>query len=371
MKKQPSKGESKHSVLAGHNEKVKLRSRINRTGTESLFLDYSVEGKRKREFLQIHIISNPRTPEDRRKNKENLEKAKAIRNKRNLDVERMTQDYVPEYKLKTDFLDYFRRYINKYTNKDKRVIEGALKKFEEYVGQDTILAREVTEPFLRDFKQYLENKLNGETPYNYFKKLKKVIKQATKDNIFQVNPIIDIENKKTEGIKKDILTFDEIKVLASTHCGNPEIKRAFLFCCITGLRLVDVKHLRTNHISNGVLKIRQQKTDHDVIINLNNSAMKILEENPVKQGELIFSLPSNNGCNKVLGTWVKKTKIEKHITWHCARHSFGTNLLLHDSDVMTVSSLLGHKNTRETEKYLRVAEKLKEKAVNRLPDIEI
>jgi site-specific recombinase XerD len=69
--------------------------------------------------------------------------------------------------------------------------------------------------------------------------------------------------------------------------------------------------------------------------------------------------------------WCKNAKINKKITWHCARHSFATNIIFYGSDVNSASSLLGHSSLAYTQRYLRVANELKEKAVQNLPTINL
>lgn len=99
--------------------------------------------------------------------------------------------------------------------------------------------------------------------------------------------------------------------------------------------------------------------------------MKLIGEKPEKD-DPIFTLPSHTGCLKALRTWVARAGIDKHITWHCARHSFAVNLLGEcHTDIKTVASLLGHSGLKHTEKYTRAVDSLKEKAVNALPDLEI
>jgi len=88
-----------------------------------------------------------------------------------------------------------------------------------------------------------------------------------------------------------------------------------------------------------------------------------------KPDERVFSLPSHTGCLKSLREWSKKAGIEKHITWHCARHSLAVNLLDNGTDVKTVASVLGHSGLAHVDKYLRVIDERKKQAVNRLPEI--
>ena len=68
--------------------------------------------------------------------------------------------------------------------------------------------------------------------------------------------------------------------------------------------------------------------------------------------------------------WVKRAGIDKHISWHCARHSFAVNILNNGANIKTVASLLGHSGLKHTEKYTRAVDKLKEEAINSLPELK-
>ena len=124
--------------------------------------------------------------------------------------------------------------------------------------------------------------------------------------------------------------------------------------------------------SSKKMTIDQQKTGKPVIIDLNKTAQKMIGE-PQNPDDYVFELPTSNGSNKTLKAWVKRAGIDKHITWHCARHSFAVNLLTSDArpDIKTVSSTLGHSSLKHTEKYTRVVDELKKQAVNALPEYEL
>ena len=59
------------------------------------------------------------------------------------------------------------------------------------------------------------------------------------------------------------------------------------------------------------------------------------------------------------------------ISWHCARHSFAVNILNNGANIKTVASLLGHSGLKHTEKYTRAVDKLKENAINSLPELKL
>ncbi len=69
--------------------------------------------------------------------------------------------------------------------------------------------------------------------------------------------------------------------------------------------------------------------------------------------------------------WVKRAGIDKHISWHCVRHSFAVNILNNGTNIKTVTSLLGHSGLKHREKYTRTVDKLKEEAINSLPESKL
>lgn len=351
-----------------------LRKRKNNDGSTSLVLDIYHNGKRRYEFLKELKLMKPTTAIDRQVNKERIQLAEAIKNKRELQLQGEDYEITPAFK-KTgiDFIKFFEAYLTKYTKKDKRVLNGCLTKFKEFMIESNIsflTTKQVNEALVTDFKEYLEAKLHGETPANYFKKLKKVLKFGVKEGIFSKNPANELTVKRSEGIAKEILTYEEIGKLAQTPCTNEEVKRAFLFSCLTGSRFCDVINLKAKNINGNVLKFTQQKTQKAVSINLNEDALHLLKASAGgKSDTAIFKLPSHTACLKDLRVWCKNAGITKKITWHCARHSFATNIIFYGSDVNSASALLGHSSLTYTQRYVRVVDSLKEKAVQNLPKL--
>lgn len=186
-----------------------------------------------------------------------------------------------------------------------------------------------------------------------------------------------------ESLKKDILSVDEMKKLIETTYPqqNKDVRRAFIFCLYTGIRYCDVKDLRYGNVdfSNKLLTFNQKKTEgHSskswVTIPLNDGLLSLVGNPEINEdGRQIdtnlFNLPSQTMCLKSVKKWVKRAGIQKHITWHCARHSFAVNILNNGANIKTVASLLGHSGLEHTEKYTRAVDELKQKAIDSLPEL--
>ncbi len=359
---------------------VRLRGKRLANGSISLFLDYykgyskdgegKIKTRRKVEYLKVYVIDNPKNTIERQKNKEALQLAQEIRSKRESDIQHNAEGLVSPHRKKCNILDYFTSYINNYQKKDIRMMKTARREFIAYVKEEHLTPNQIDPKLIKGYRDYLLDKYNGETPNSIFARFKKVLRAATEEGLFIKNPAEGVICPYPKVIvPKAILMPDEIIKLAETECRNPEIKRAFLFCLNTGLRFVDVDDLKHKHIVDGRIKKPQLKTGREVVIRLNGTALKLLGKIG-KSEDKVFNLPTLTGCLKTLKHWVKAAEIDKNITWHSARHSFATILLMNNADIKTVMSLLGHSKLEHTQKYTHVVDVLKDQAVKLLPQYE-
>ena len=88
--------------------------------------------QRKREFLKLTILSNPRTPIERTQNKETMELARKIRAEKEQELLEQGKGYRLKRK-NINFLDYFQTYIDVYTKKDIRMMQIAFQRFKDFL----------------------------------------------------------------------------------------------------------------------------------------------------------------------------------------------------------------------------------------------
>jgi integrase/recombinase XerD len=346
----------------------------------------SIKHNRRKENLSLYIVDKPRTPIERQKNKETLELAMKIRHEREQELKESLNGYRLKKDRKINFLDYFQAYNDNYTKKNFRMMHMALNRFKDFLEinypqyKASIKPEQLNKDMMILFVEYLQSKSVGEGAKSVYQRFKKLILYAIEHDVMTKNPCVGVVCKADEQIlRKDVLSLEEEKVLMNTHYKNenPEIQRAFIFCLYTGVRYCDVIDLKYTDVdySNKILSFEQNKIKgHSsaswVVMPLSESLLSLIGKAPVdeKADKHIFHLPTHNACSKALKRWTKRAGITKHITWHCARHSFAVNILNNRANIKTVSSLLGHSGLKHTEKYTRAVDSLKKDAINGLPE---
>ena len=238
----------------------------------------------------------------------------------------------------------------------------------------------ITKEMMEQFVTYLQSRSVGEGAKSIYQRFKKVIRYAIEHDVMLKDPCKSVTCKvDSQMLRKDVLSPEEIQKLVACHYDNenPNVRRAFVFCLYCGLRFCDVKDLTYKNVdyANRLLKFEQSKTkghsaSSGVVIPLNDGLLSIIGAAPADKNCLIFDLPTYESCCKSVKRWVKRAGIDKHISWHCARHSFAVNILNNGANIKTVASLLGHSGLKHTEKYTRAVDKLKEEAINSLPELK-
>ncbi len=318
----------------------------------------------------IFTYARPTNQIQKDHNKEALKILEMKKSQMILDAQSISSGYISQHKFKTNFFDYYEEFVKLNRRFGNRHLECSLAILREFVDSSILSPAEISENFCKRFRQYLLDKFNGETPMNYFGRFKRVLKAATKDGYYRYSPAEDVKAKTNRNtIIKDIIDKQEYLQLINTPCSNPEIRKAFIFSLYTGLRWADIQPLQWSSIKDETktFRILQKKTGVPLERPLHEFARKILGDR--KDGS-VFKLPTQDGANKVLKAWAKKAGIPKHITWHCARHSFSVLLQDEGTDTATVAGMLGHTSTKFVQRtYQRFKQNNALEAIQKLPSV--
>ncbi|MBR5198684.1 MAG: integrase catalytic domain-containing protein, partial [Bacteroidales bacterium] len=137
---------------------------------------------------------------------------------------------------------------------------------------------------------------------------------------------------------------------------------------LTGLRLSDCIRLQWENIvkladGGWGMDIITKKTSTAAILPISEEALQLCGERGTGQ---VFKNLTNSTVALYLKPWIKASGIEKHITFHCFRHTFATLQLAEGTDIYTVSKLLTHSNLATTQVYADVVDELKRDAAERI-----
>ncbi len=342
--------------------------------------------RRKENLAGLYLIASARTPFDKAHNEEVLARAEAIQFEREQELLNDIEGYRLKKRAKTNLLEFFDTAIDQATVIDKKVLRCALQSFRNFLKEDYphftehIEAKHINKVMMEQFLEYLKHYHTGQGVESYFKRFRRILNYAVEQGELHKNPCTGIKcGSKSDILVKDILSPEELQQLFSTHYTgeNPEIRRAFAMTCLSGIRWCDIVNLTYSGVdySNRLLKFRQQKTKDDsnnsgVDMPLNDTLLSLIGTKPKDaKDDYIFHLPSHTMCLKALKRWTAKAGIEKHITWHCGRHSFATMVLTKGANIKVVSSLLGHSSLKYTEIYVRAVDEAKREALDTLPTI--
>lgn len=367
---------------------VHLRTKKIAHGKESIYLDIVKDGVRRKEYLGLYLVPE-QTRADKVINRATLKTAEEIKAKRLIELLEGKLTFAGKKAAKVNLIEWLEEqrlyYYDNYNMNYSKTIHNLIRHLELFNAKQVTL-KEVTPAFLRKFLEYLRgdgaNKYGGrlcqETIYTYFTILSILMNKAVRLDLIASNPfhkLSQAEKPQRRTKKKEYLTLDEVKRMSVAECDDWRVKYAFLFCCFTGLRYVDVSRLKWKHIvevGKGEYQIElvQQKTKEPVYIPLSANALKWLPERGYDGKEnYIFKFRDRSIIYDYLNKWAKTAGVEKHVTFHMSRHTCATLLLYYGTDLYTVSKILGHTSIKTTQVYAKVADEMKRKAVGNVPEI--
>ena len=254
------------------------------------------------------------------------------------------------------------KYLYRFLAKNRKVNDVRLKQLNYAFVTDF-------EHFLRNYRDSKKRLLLGNNGVmKHLERFKKMLNLAVKLEWMDKNPFNQFQLKYNK-YDRQFLDEEELEQLESTEMGNERLERirdCFVFSCYTGLSYVDVKELNSDNIVKGIdgnhwISTKREKTDKPVKVPLLPKAREILEKYmqcpEMENKESLLPISSNQKTNAYLKEIADSCDIDKNLTFHVARHTFATTVMLSNGvPIETVSKLLGHSKLSTTQIYARVVE---------------
>ena len=214
----------------------------------------------------------------------------------------------------------------------------------DWMHTDDIQLVKLMPQFIHDFSVYLstDRGLRGGTIWLACQLLKGVVTRAHARGLLEWNPFGQFHILMAHDFKKPALCF---------------ARDIFIFAVFTGLAFIDIKELKPSDvvtINGGTWIIsRRHKTQIPFQVKLLNIPLEILNRYHY-EGQTIFPPMEYRTMAKRIHRVMDECGFRKHITMHCARHSFAILALNNGVPIESVSRILGHTNITTTQIYAKI-----------------
>ena len=247
-----------------------------------------------------------------------------------------------------------------------------LREWIESKGRKDMPIHAVTDGMFEEFRFYLKKKrFTAKTVNRDLCWLSRLMYRAVSKRIIRYNPFEGATYEKVER-KIRFLQKSDVAKLMALRVNDREAEQArqmFLFSCFTGLAIADMERLKFSHIQTSAdgrryIRKERQKTKVESVVPLHPIAEEILgrcrEEQTVKEkgDDLVFPRScSRSTMNNKLSTVGLACGIRQRLSFHMARHTFGTLSLSAGIPIESIAKMMGHASITSTQIYAQVTDK--------------
>ena len=249
-----------------------------------------------------------------------------------------------------------------------------LREWIEDKGRKDMPIHAVTEKMFEEFRFYLKKKrFAAKTVNRHLCWLSRLMYRAVSQKIIRYNPFEDAIYEKEERKIRFLQKSDVAKLMAlKVNDREAElVRRMFLFSCFTGLAIADMECLKFSHIQTSAdgrryIRKERQKTKVESIVPLHPIAEAILSRCQERKGQavkekgdsLVFPRDySRSAMNNKLSTVGLACGVRQRLSFHMARHTFGTLSLSAGIPIESIAKMMGHASISSTQIYAQVTDK--------------
>ena len=253
-----------------------------------------------------------------------------------------------------------------------------LREFMGDKGLQDIPISTITEVLFEEYRFFLKKRgLKGSTINNNLCWLSRLMFRAVSKRIIRCNPFEHTKYEKEEKKIRFLQKSDVAKLMAMTIYDREaeQARLMFVFSCFTGMAIADMENLEYRHIQTAAdgqryIRKERQKTKVEFVVPLHPIAEAIInyyrkemarneEQQTVKEkGDSLVFQPhcSRSVMGKNLSIVGKACGIRQRLSYHMARHTFGTMCLSAGIPFESIAKMMGHASISSTQIYAQVTE---------------
>ena len=253
-----------------------------------------------------------------------------------------------------------------------------LREFIENKGVQDISIATITESLFEEYRFFLKKRgLKASTVNTNLCWLSRLMFRAVSSRIIRCNPFENAKYEKAEQKIRFLQKSDVAKLMALRVIDKEaeQARRLFVFACFTGLAIADMEHLQFGHVQTAAdgqryIRKERQKTKVEFVVPLHPIAETIIshcrnaqagnvEQQAVKEkGDSLVFQPhcSRSVMGKNLSIVGKACGIRQRLSYHMARHTFGTMCLSAGIPIESIAKMMGHASISSTQIYAQVTD---------------
>lgn len=206
---------------------------------------------------------------------------------------------------------------------------------------------------------------------NLRKVLRHLFKHAIAIRMRTNNPVIGVEKLKTTGDGIHTWTEDEVAQFIARHPSGSRAYLALMLMLCSGQRRSDAVHMGWQHVRNGKITVRQEKTDTPLLIPIAPELADALALVPRTNMTFLLTERGAPFTKAGFGNWFRDRCDEAGLP-QCSAHGLrkltATRLAELGCSERQIMAVTGHKSVSEVSRYTRAAEqsRLAEQAMAKL-----
>jgi integrase len=235
----------------------------------------------------------------------------------------------------------------------QRPLRGILERFRAEHGDKRIalLQRQHIVTLLRSKKRFAAR--------DWLKAIRALMKYAVEYGLREDNPAtgVKLPNQKTDGYHS--WTDAEIEQFKAHHGPATTARLALSLLLYTGQRRGDVIRLGRQHIREGFVHFRQQKTGIELAIPIHAKLAMIIAETPANHLNLLTTQTGKPFSAAGFGNWFRDRCNEAGLS-HCSAHGLrkaaARRLAEAGCTMHEIAAITGHASLSEVQRYTKAAD---------------
>jgi integrase len=253
-------------------------------------------------------------------------------------------------------VEYFdsREFFGSKSAGTQRMRRGILERFRAAYGD---------RPFALLPAEWIEALLDAKPPHaarSWLVTLRSLCQFAVKRRYLRTDPTANIKQRAIKGDGFHTLTEDEIAKFEAHHPVGTKPRLAFALLLYTGQRRSDVIRMGRQHIRDGVLTVKQEKTGVTLAIPVHSQLQAVLDATPSEHLTFLVTATGKpyggNAFSEQFRNWCDAAGLPKRCKPHGLRKAACRRLAEAGCSANEIMAISGHATMKELVRYTKAAD---------------